>query len=89
MRLTPGNSLTVPQVAERYAVDADCVRAWIKSKQLAAIDVSRNRGKLPRWRITPQALAEFEAARSSSPLSTAKSSRRIKRRRPADFIEYF
>jgi hypothetical protein len=87
MRLAAEPSLTVPQIAERLAVDRDCVTAWIKSKQLAAIDVSRNRSKLPRWRITPEALAEFEASRSS--VKPKPERKRPRAKRPEGFVEYF
>ena len=89
MRMNLGQSLTVPQIAERFAVDPDCVRAWIKSGALVAIDVSRVKGKLPRWRVTPQALEQFEQARASNPGRLAKLPTRARRQRPADFIEYF
>lgn len=80
-------SLTVPQIAERFAVDRDCVIAWIKSGQLVAIDVSRRRAKLPRWRVTPEALRDFEAARAN--VKPRQERTRPKRGRAADFVEYF
>lgn len=36
MRLD-GASLTVAEIAERFAVDRDCVTDWIKSKQLPSL----------------------------------------------------
>lgn len=88
MRMTSGASLTVAQIAERFAVDRDVVVAWIKSGQLVAIDVSRAKRTLPRWRVTPEALREFEASRASvKPAKTQRTLRRAKR--PADFVEYF
>jgi hypothetical protein len=86
VRMT-GASLTVPQIAERYAVDRDCVIDWIKSKQLHAIDVSRRKAKLPRWRVTPEALSEFEAARSSVQPKPVRT--RQKKKHPPGFVEYF
>jgi predicted site-specific integrase-resolvase len=80
-------SLTVPQIAERFAVDRDCVTAWIKSGQLQAIDVSRHKARLPRWRVTPEALQEFEAARSSVQPKQVRT--RQKKKNPAGFVEYF
>ncbi len=88
MRMIPGASLTVTQIAERFAVDRDVVVAWIKTGQLAAVDVSRAKRTLPRWRITPEALREFELSRSSvKPAKPQRAQRRAKR--PADFVEYF
>lgn len=60
------SAMSVSQIAERYAVKADTVLAWIRSGSLIAIDVSTAR-KLPRWRITAESLARFEESRSSQP----------------------
>lgn len=82
----PTRALTPQQVADQYAVSADRVRAWISSGELRAVDVSQRRGGRPRWRITPDALAAFEAARSTSP--TPKQTRR-RRHRDAEVVEFF
>ena len=80
---------TVSDLADRYGVNASKIGAWIKSGELRAIDVSARRGKKPRWRILPEALAEFEAARSSR-TATSATPRRSPRRRPAgEVIEFF
>jgi hypothetical protein len=59
--------LTVADVAKRYRVSPDKVRAWIKSGFLAAIDTSNTRCGRPRFVITPESLAEFERSRTVSP----------------------
>lgn len=79
---------TVPQIAERLHVKAEIVLAWIKSGELVAIDVSRNRKTLPRWRITLEALQAFVDSRSSvKPVKASKP----RRKKPCDpgFVEYF
>ena len=49
-------------------VDQHRVLAWIKSGRLrGAINVAEGTGKKARWRIAPEALAEFEAARTFVP----------------------
>ena len=42
---------TPPEVAEWLRVRTDKVRGWIKSGELAAVDVSESIGGRPRWRI--------------------------------------
>ena len=51
--------LSCEQIAERYGVKLITVWAWIREKKLPAIKI----GKM--YRITPQDLAEFEAARKT------------------------
>ncbi len=54
-------ALTPPAVAKKYAVNVHRVLAWIAKGDLAAVNVGD--GSRPRWRIMPEALAEFERRR--------------------------
>jgi hypothetical protein len=54
--------LTPPQVAKRYGVSPATVRGWIESGELKATNIA-SKGKRPMHRITPDALAEFDAKR--------------------------
>lgn len=56
--------LTTRQVAQRLAVDPGKVRAWLRSGQLASIDVSEEPGKKPRYRISEDEVRRFEELRS-------------------------
>jgi excisionase family DNA binding protein len=80
-------SLTVADVARRYRVGEHTILRWINSGQLLAVNVGRSPGaRKPRWRISEQALADFEAARRT----TAPPPPRTRRRqRPADVIEFY
>ena len=49
--------LTPPQVARRYGVSPDTVRAWIASGELRAVNVGK--GKRPRHRVHIDALKEL------------------------------
>lgn len=49
---------SVPQVARRYGVSPAKVRSWIASGQLRATNTGKQRA---RYRVTPEALAEFDA----------------------------
>jgi excisionase family DNA binding protein len=65
-RATPATvSSTVKDVAERYGVSVQTVLGWIRSGELAAINVGRRaNAKKPRWRISEAALEAFEAKRT-------------------------
>jgi hypothetical protein len=82
-------TFSVKDVAERYGVEVHTVLAWIKSGELApAVNVSRKiNSRKPRWRITQQALDDFEALRASTP-PPPKLQRR-KRAEKADVIEFY
>jgi hypothetical protein len=60
--------LTVRDIQRRYAVTVHTVLGWIRSGELRAVNVGRRPGaKKPRWRITVEALAAFEQARTPTP----------------------
>jgi|GEM_PF-5218648 len=59
----PNRLLTVTDVAERLRVGVPTVRSWIHWKELDAIDVAPSGCKRKFFRITEEALAEFEARR--------------------------
>ena len=77
--------LTAAQVARTLRVNSDKIRSWIRSGELAAVDVSQSPGGKPRWRITPDALNEFAERRAAV---VAPSSVRHHRGR-GDVTEYF
>ncbi|APZ91550.1 helix-turn-helix domain-containing protein [Fuerstiella marisgermanici] len=57
---------TVRQVMEKYGVAQHTVLAWIKSGELKAVNVGVTPSrKKPRWRISDEALEEFEKARTN------------------------
>ena len=71
---------TPPQIAEMFGVDTKKVSGWIKSGELKAVNVAKNpRGERPRWRISEQAIKDFEARRTYQP----QAKREPKRRMPA------
>jgi excisionase family DNA binding protein len=80
-------TLSVKNVSERFGVSAHTVLAWIKSGELRAVNVGRRPGaRKPRWRITADALAAFEALRSAAP-TPPRAQRR--RRRRAEVVEFY
>jgi len=80
------SNYSVRDACERYGVTEHTVLTWIHSGELKAVNVSRKAGaKKPRWRITEQALAEFEAQRTPTPPVP----RARRRKRPADVIVFY
>jgi hypothetical protein len=72
---TPG--LTVRDVAARYRVSPDKIRAWIARGDLVAINTATTLVGKPRWVIPPDALAAFERRRAGGPVpKPAKRNRR-------------
>jgi excisionase family DNA binding protein len=55
--------LTTQDLRDRFGVSRYTVYSWITSGQLAAIDVSPSGSRHRRYRIRPEDVARFEAAR--------------------------
>jgi excisionase family DNA binding protein len=83
-RLTAG--LTVREVARRYRVSPDKVRAWVARGELTAINTATALCGRPRWVILPSALVEFERRRHGGPVPKPQPRRR---RHSKDFVDYF
>jgi hypothetical protein len=81
----PARGFTVADVAARYRVGEDKVRAWIKRGELSAINTASALCGRPQLRVTPEALQDFEQRRAAAP--APKTQRR--RRRPAGFVDFF
>jgi len=80
------NTLSVRDVCERYGVSEHTVLSWIRAGELRAVNVGRRAlAKKPRWRITQEALEEFEQARTPAPLPPRGHPRKV----PADVIKFY
>ncbi len=80
------STLSVHDLCERYGVGEHTVLGWIASGELKAVNVGRRlAAKKPRWRITQEALAAFELARTHTPPPP----RTKHRKRPADVIQFY
>lgn len=77
---------TPPAIAKRYGVDPHKVAHWIRVGELSAIDVSTTPGGRPRYRVSPEALAAFEAKRSAGPEPRIT---RIHRKKDPGIVEFF
>jgi hypothetical protein len=76
--------LTVREVARRYRISPDKVRALIARGELRAINTASVLCGKPRWVVTPEALAEFERRRAGGPPPEAP---RRKKRKPV--VDYY
>jgi transposase len=75
---------TVADLANRFRVSPDRVRAWVRSGRLKALNVADARCGRPRFVVTPEAVAEFErqAAAATPPIPP-------RRKRRSAAIDYF
>lgn len=75
----------VKDLCKRYAVGEHTILGWIRRQELQAIDVSRELGGRPKWRITQEALQKFEALRTpTAPLPRAR-----RRKQPAEVVQFY
>jgi transposase len=78
-----GRGLTVRDLAARYRVGPDKIRAWIRKGELKAIDTASSRVGKPRWVFLPHHLAEFERGREAAPPQP-----RRRRRQEPELVDY-
>jgi len=76
--------LTPREVARRYRVSPDRVRAWILRGELGALNLGTNRCGRPRYVVLPEHLGEFERARKVAATPPVK-----RRKRLAAAVDYY
>lgn len=60
--------LSIEQVAELYGVNRKTVSAWIASGEMVAVNTTKSRRAAnKRWRITQEAIRQFDLKRQSQP----------------------
>lgn len=79
-------SFTPPEIARRYGVDPAKVLTWIHAGELVGINIATNANGSPRFIVTAEALAAFEAKRSTGTLIRAATPAR--KRKPLTAKEY-
>jgi hypothetical protein len=67
----PARGLTVADIARRYRIGADKVRALIARGELRAVNTATALCGRPRWVVPPDALAAFEKRRAAAPAKPA------------------
>lgn len=78
-------TMGVKDLCERFSVGEHTVLGWIRRGELKAINVGRNAGGKPKWRITPESLTAFEELRTP----TAPAPRTTRRKRATGVIEFY
>lgn len=80
--------LTPPELAHRWGVSAEQVIGWIRRGELRAVNLAaRANGARPRFKISPDAVAAFEVARSTQP--APRPARRRRRASSGAEVEQF
>ncbi len=75
---------TVADLARRWKVGPDKIRAFVLRGELVAINVATNLSAKPQWRIAPEEVERFERRRSSAPPPKVPA-----RRRKPPAIDYY
>ncbi len=83
MRVPESRGFTIADVAARYRVSPDKVRAWVRRGELAAVNTASSLCGRPQLRVTPEALAAFERGRRAAP--PPKPARRQRQRAMVDY----
>ena len=68
--MLPGDTVagySVSDLCRRWKVGADKVYAFLRRGELVGVNVAANLSGRPMWRITMEAVRQFEARRSSQP----------------------
>jgi hypothetical protein len=78
--------ISPPELAKEWGIDPSTILAHIRAGRLRAFSTSPPGTKRPRWKIPPEAVAEFEATHAAqTPVKPVRSTRR---RRDPQFVEY-
>lgn len=80
----PSTYITPIEYAERIGIDPQKVRNWIESGLLRAVNISNGKVK-PRWKISPEAITDFEESRSERTQKPTKSKQKRKRKQSKRF----
>jgi len=80
---------TPPKVARELSVRVGKVLAWIRSGELAAVNVAQAVGGRPRWRIRRADLEDFLLRRQCQPKVKPVRKRNQRRTEGVGFVHYF
>ena len=70
-------------LCRRWRVGPDKVRAFLRRRELVAVNVAMNLCGKPQWRVTAESVEQFEQRRTSAP--SPKPARRRKRTVAVDY----
>jgi hypothetical protein len=80
---------TVPELARQMRVNQNKVLRLIRSGELAAYNIAATTASRPKWRITSEAIASFQAARSATSTSGGAVRKAPRMQIPKDVIRFF
>lgn len=76
--------MSPPQLAKLWRCKSEKVLTFIKTGQLEAVDLSLRPGVgRPRWKITPESVKRFEAARSNRTAARSAPRKYARRQKPS------
>ena len=58
---------TPPELARRWRVRVQQVHQWIKAGELKGDNLAVSTSGRPRWKVSPEAVEDFEASRMATP----------------------
>jgi len=79
---TPDRCMTPPALAQRWGCKPSTILTMLRRGELRGFTLGRGRRR-PRWRISPEAVAAYEAGRPPAPAKTRR------RKKDSDLIEFF
>lgn len=82
-----GSWYTPADIARERKLRVSKVLTWIRTGELEAINLAEKRTGRPRWRISDEALAAFDAARSNRVRLPVRARRQ--RRAASESIQFF
>lgn len=68
--------ITPPALAKIWGVDETKITEFIAAGELKAVNLARRGCRNPRWKISPQAIADFERSRQPIPTATKATPRK-------------
>ena len=77
----PERYLSPPQIAERLGVAPRKVIAWIRSGELAAVNLASRGASRPRYAVSPASLAKFLSAKAVAPVAAPPPKADVRNRR--------
>ena len=86
----PGKWITPPAYAESRGIGLRKVLTFIESGELKAVNMAAGRTGRPRWKISPEAIEAFEAARTTQGKAAAPATQRRRKPTGSDgIIEFY
>jgi hypothetical protein len=78
---------TPPMLAKRWKLNVSKILGWLRSGELVGFNVAARQGGRPRYRISEEAIRDFERRRSVIPQLPV--ARRRSKRRDDTIIQFF